>query len=198
MEKQKNNIKNLNQVTNNINQYPIYLLDANVWIKYLEIRNGEGYNYNDKYALFLDKIIEQNGGEGEVFPKIAICSLLFSEILNRYVVHMGMQKNFGNDIKDKKFKDDYRPTTHYKNRLKSFINTFREYESSLKWIDDKFLSANFFEKIEDITANQYDFNDHFYYLLAKENKIPIVTTDGDFSYTDVDIITLNSELLKKS
>lgn len=197
MEKQKNNIKNLNQVTNNINQYPIYLLDANVWINYLEMKDGTGNHY-DKYAHFLDKIIEQNGGEGEVFPKIAICSLLFSEILNRYVVRMGMQKNFGNDIKDKKFKDDYRSTAHYKKRLKSFINTFKDYESSLKWIDDKFLVNDFFDRIEDFTKGEYDFNDHFYYLLAKENKIPIVTTDGDFSYTDVDIITLNSELLKKS
>ena len=51
-----------------------------------------------------------------------------------------------------------------------------------------------FNILENFPANT-DFNDQYYYTFCYENKIPIVTHDGDFLYPNVDIITNHKDLL---
>ena len=193
------NIKDIAEVQKDIHQYQCYFIDANAWIGYLEKQHlGKSPKY-EKYIAFIDEIVRLNQKQNpqKTPPKIAITSLLLSEIINRYMRDIAMKLFFGDNYKEKNFKKDYRNTTNYKQKLADFIETITGFESAYILLNDDFNNIDLLAKLEDLKQNGGDFNDFYFYEIIKKNNIPIVTNDADFKdYPDIDIITNNATLLE--
>lgn len=191
------NIKKLSETP--YTTFKAYFFDANVWLAYLEADEG---NISTDYALyikFIDKIVEGNLLEKENEPKISIVmtSLLLSEIMNRYMRDTAMRKHFGKDYRQKNFKNDYRPTEHYKTQLSHLLNNFKRFEICFYLLPDNLAELSFFENLPTFEYQEKDFNDFYFYQLAKKYDFPIVTHDGDFLDQDIVIITQNSKTWEK-
>ena len=94
------NIKDITEIQKEIHQYGCYFLDSNVWIGYLEKQHLEKPFGYEKYITFIDEIVRLNQVENpkKIPPKIAITSLLLSEVINRYVRDIAMQLFFGKEV----------------------------------------------------------------------------------------------------
>jgi predicted nucleic acid-binding protein len=53
-----------------------------------------------------------------------------------------------------------------------------------------------FDALTSFDAGKLDFNDHYMYLLAKEQSATIITHDADFFGLDIEVGTFNLRLYK--
>ncbi len=54
-----------------------------------------------------------------------------------------------------------------------------------------------FDKVTQFDASKLDFNDHYLYLLAKENDATMITHDADFFGLDVPVGSFNRKLYQE-
>lgn len=175
-----------------------YFFDANIWIYVLDEFNSHKSLFK-KYSEFFHEVAESHLPSR---PKIVLCSLLLSEIINTYM-HKIVFKEFieenynGIQPTDFDFKKHYRPTQFYKEKLAILCDNIKAFNKSIENIDDSFVALRPFQLLKNAPAN-LDFNDYYYIQLCKEisNKkaISIVTNDKDFKVTDIEIITGSQEL----
>ncbi len=172
-----------------------YFLDANIWIKILK----PPFNISakdQKYITFVESF------KGHILnPKIVIPSLLLSEIINRYLRDVSFPifcNKTGIKREPANFKQFYRTTPQYLSDYVSLCEDIKAYQNYFELIPDE-LTTTIKQKhiLTNLPAN-IDFNDHYYYLLAKNNKFTIVTDDGDYFVEDVDIITQNNDLVSRA
>lgn len=195
------NIKDLSEIK--YDAFSNYFLDANVWLAYID--SGESFTsktFRDYkvYIDFVENIIADNISNKENAPKIVMTSLLLSEIMNRYMHDTAMKKyctKFKLNYKDMNFKTDYRPTEHYKQQLSHLLNALQRFETCFWLLPDNLEELSFFENLPAFQDQEKDFNDFYFYQLAKKYDFPIVTHDGDFVDQDIVIITQNSKTLEK-
>lgn len=175
-----------------------YFFDANVWM----LRLKEPFNlkpHEQAYLDFIDTILSDDK------LKVYTHSLVISEVVNAYlrVSFDDYKKNLPFDPKNTlstqqiaslNFKSHYRNTAHYDFALKTFKTDFKAYETFLHFLDNEYkVDAPYL--IRNIPPNS-DFNDYFYYEMAIDFALTIVTHDSDFIYHDVEILTENLKLLK--
>ncbi len=197
-----------------------YFLDANVWLFYLldlylaefssTISLSSGSNHQKGYVSFVETLLANE----QVY--IGFTPLLVSEVINAFVRKYAMRSYLlesgwrVGDLEKASFKRDYRDTAygsdHFRQSVKfisdnlgSYIESGRLVVTELNFRDREqaqYLIYNF------KSSPASDFNDYCYYELClgngQEQAWPLVTDDVDFSFGDLEVYTLNPQLLDKA
>jgi len=168
----------------------VYLLDANVW--YFILRPpGTLEPYEQSYVDFVDAIVTlASNPRCKKKPLIYVNGLILSEVYNAF-----MRENF--KIYNENSPDDirikqYRKTADFKKNLSSIKSDFEAYKDYL--IIEKDLIADPLDILLALPQDT-DYNDSYYYKIALQKELTIITHDGDFIYEDVNISTTNRTLL---
>lgn len=186
-----------------------YFFDANVWL--IIISGSPSPNRDHQaYIDFFDSVCNLRTTligmkKNKELPTIIVSPILISEVFNRYMriafnkwkdemINIGKFKKAESDAKD--YKRDYRKEEHFDNAVKRFKSDFLAYKEFITLMDDV-AKVDPFEILKNFPANT-DFNDVYIYTFCYENKISIVTHDGDFLFPDVEIITNSKGLLSFS
>jgi predicted nucleic acid-binding protein len=183
--------------------YPVYFFDANIWIALIKQNNlnkkEKGF---DDYINLFEAIVHLNSiSDPKVVkkikckPRIAITSMLLSEIINAYLRRVAMPAFLNGNSGD--FKKDYRENIYsdYDKQLKIIISDILSYSFLFQFVDDAFSTFNHDVFLSSLNRN-LDFNDLYYLNLMEINSIAIVTHDKDFNSSNVNILTSNYKLLK--
>lgn len=174
-----------------------YFFDANMWIKLLRPK-FELSARDKKYMAFFQKFLKSPEK-----PKIAVTSLVLSEVINRIMREVAMRKYIMEnaipeaDVKPGFYKEVYRKTEHFKQQYDLLRDEIRGYADSCVFVSDSLGEEIPADDILTHPLYHLDFNDAYYVLLAKKHGFPIVTDDGDFFVEDVRVLTYNDSLYKK-
>lgn len=186
-------IKHIDQVAN---LSPCYFFDANLWLKILRPQINLSHK-DTKYLAFVERFKNDPNK-----PKIIITAFLLSEVINRYLHDESFTrfcKKQGGGKQDKRyFKDVYRTSKDYQKDYTNLCDDIYAYSSIFTLVTDDLGARVSIDQLLLNPITSLDFNDHYYYLLAKLNNYPIVTDDGDFFVEDVEILTYNSGLIDKA
>jgi len=170
-----------------------YILDSNIWLPILGLEEGGGVHYK----IFFDKLFKTDN------CKILLCPIQLSEILNK-LLRFHARKLYDQKYKDKTgakpkfvdfYKQDYRGGEDFKKKYEIIIDDLAGYESHIAMVDVKGID---YATLTTFSIGNVDFNDHYLCLLAKETGATIVTHDGDFFNTDVNVATFNLKLYNQS
>lgn len=183
------NIVNLHNNSNPKDCY--YILDSNVWLPILGIDDEP---VNQHYKIFFDKIFKIENA------KIILCSLQLSEILNR-LLRFHARKSYDGKYKNRSgspkftefYKSEYRGSDQCKLQYESIIDDIEGYFSHIAFKDLKSME---FSELTSFDSKKLDFNDHYLYLLAKQESAIIITHDADFLGLDTEVGTYNLKLYK--
>jgi predicted nucleic acid-binding protein len=173
-----------------------YFIDANVWI--YSMQNFHTLErWQQGYANFFFEIIDS---DLQPKPKIIVPSLLISEIINTYLKQIAFKdyKKENGITTNIDFKRDYRPTQHYKDSLEKVCDDLLSYKASIEFVNDDILIKNP-DIMLNIPSTNFDYNDYFYYRLCQHvnstQPLSMITNDGDFLVSDLNILTENRDLL---
>jgi len=189
------NISKLSDQT--LSKEKCYFLDANVWVFTL----GAISSPNKKELIYIDFAENLLLNEFQIWSH----SLVFSEVFNALI--RNSFSDFKNQLLTKetnprerigKFtvKRDFRGTPEYHSAFERIKSDVQAYVPNLEFLDKaydldfKYISQNY--------PSNSDFNDYLYYEMAIDKNLTLVTDDGDFSFSDVEILTENQFLLKNS
>lgn len=167
-----------------------FFFDANIWM-YLYCPLG-GYRREiiKKYDGFFKKAIQAKSS-------IFISSLVLSEIFNAWIkLDFNIFRN-RNPTKDINYKKDYRCKEDYKDSVSKIKTEVTKILNITKRIDDRFKDIPVVALFKE--TGTFDFNDNYYFAMAKLENFKIVTNDSDFvSSTEnlVPILTANNKMLR--
>ncbi len=169
-----------------------YILDSNVWLPILGIDDEPS---SDHYKIFFSKIFKADDA------KIILCSIQLSEILNRLLrfhankLYTKKYDGRGTQVPARAtfYKQEYRKSEDFKLRYDTIIDDLQGYNSHILMSD---LKQTDFDALTSFDAGRLDFNDHYMYLLAKEQSATIITHDADFFGLDIEVGTFNLKLYK--
>ncbi len=172
-----------------------YFFDSNMWLKILKPKftlNSTDKKYLDFFQKFKDNTNN---------PKIVLTALVLSEVINRYlrdVTYSKFCKKNNLDQNNKSlYKSAYRPSDEFQTDYISLCEDIKAYQNHFELVQDG-LSVEIKQKDILTSPSQHlDFNDNYYYKLALKREYILVTDDSDFFVPDVEIITLNNQLLDK-
>ncbi|MEP2771664.1 MAG: hypothetical protein ABJH05_05925 [Fulvivirga sp.] len=181
----------------------LYFFDANVWL-YSLINFDSLKQSEQEYVKFFYRVFEE-----EIDTcKVLINNLLIAEIFNTYMhkiaVNLLRTKKYSGKLPEKfDFKRDFRNRhkeffeqqhEKIKDDLHSFCN-----KSNILFLNDEFDKLNTELNIITTCPTHFDFNDHYYYQLLKNQTIKplVVTNDSDWSVEDLEILTVEKSLLNK-
>lgn len=147
--------------------------------------------WEKEYLRFFDEIVSISGDDS---PRIVVNNLLVSELINACISREYSQyKNFiGKEISKKEF----RSLEEYEDLLADIVDEIESYSEFIDILYDTQLNP-----IDDILTKlptQLDYCDYYYYELALEHNLVIVTNDGDFLVPGVDILTTHRGLLYRN
>ena len=170
----------------------LYFLDSNVW---LHILAESPEPRVQPYLDFWNQLVELSDG---TTPVVAATSLLIAETFNAH-----LKSGFRRYEKEHpaprgqslNFKRDYRDTADYKRQRDNFLYQFGAYQSYVSIVSDDVDRTDVWQMLERIPSIA-DFNDFYYSRFCRNNGYSIVTDDGDFKFKDVEILTINQELLR--
>lgn len=172
-----------------------YFFDANIWLKILK----PPFNLSKKDEKYLDFFEKFKGNTNH--PKIAIVSLILSEVINRYLREVSFNKYLNsNNVKnpDKSYyKEIYRPSEQFRSDYVSICEDIKAYQNYYILIND---GLGIDIKQKDLLTSPpvgLDFNDNYYYKLALKHQFIVVTDDKDFFVPDIEILTCNSNLIER-
>lgn len=173
-----------------------YLLDANIWLKILSPHNSKGAK-DAIYTKFFSRLTSNNKA------KIVLPALMVSEVVNRIIREIYMPKYLKREGIDPKsitggfYKEVYRKSEHFKTSYNLLADDIHNYHSSTVLINDGFGTTIKYKHVLSNPPEGLDFNDYYYYQLAKNNNYILVTDDGDFWVEGIKILTENFTLLSK-
>lgn len=173
----------------------LYFFDSNIWIKI--ITSPQLPSHKDRiYQQLFEKVILNKKA------KIVVPLILMSEVINRilrdvYMVTYANAKGIKGGIPPSYFKMVFRPTAEYLTGYHEIIDEFKTYGDHIIFVNDGFSTDVDTANVLDNVCDKFDFNDNFYFELAKSRGYYVVTDDGDFWREDVKIITQNADLLAK-
>lgn len=181
-----------------------YFLDANVWLFALN-DFGKPHNIQQYYSKIFFELFENN----KLQPKVVVCSLLISEIINTYMRVVALNKLrvkvYDSKLPEKfDFKRDYRNRhkDHYQENLETIaedISTLLKKDKIVKVVDDDAHHMLLEKRVVESCPVHLDFNDYYYYQLLRSlklsTKLSIITHDSDWKIEDIEIITVEKNLL---
>lgn len=176
----------------------VYFFDSNIWLKILQPKINPSYRDN-QYRLLFQKILANNKA------KIAVSTLVLSEVINRILRDVYMKKLIDkikkNDpcfiLSNDFYKTKFRPSQEFRIAYNLICDEIKNYHTSINQISDDFGNKICFRHILSDPPQGLDFNDHYYYKLCKLNKYILVTDDKDFWVDDVQVITMSDTLYNK-
>lgn len=168
----------------------VYLFDANVWMFILALPHQ--LNAHElAYVNFFDAVVNLSSNPlCKNRPYIHLNGLIISEVYNAHMKSHWDAYKVNNPLVSSLKK--YRLTDDFKANLKSIKSDFDAYLPYLKIVTSLTHSP---ETILFDVPSFSDYNDHYYYQIAKSNGYIIVTNDGDFRYENIEILTMNQKLL---
>jgi len=176
-----------------------YFLDANIWIFAL----GAILSPNKKESVYIEFVDNLLVGDFKIWTH----SLVFSEVFNALI------RNSFDDYKNELLANEHRPAERLRIQNLLLKRDFRgtsEYYSALERIKSDIQSyvpnLEFLDKLYDLDfgyltknySSDSDFNDYLYYEMSLDHSLTIITDDGDFNFSEVEILTENHWLLKNS
>jgi hypothetical protein len=170
-----------------------YLLDANVWIIILQppsaLKGPE-----QPYISFFEAITTlASNPRCKNKPRIYINALIVSEVVNALLkIHL---KIYNSGIRDDIGSKEYRKTQDYKNQFARIKSDFSAYEEYMDVASD--VPMHPFDTLREVPETS-NYNDHYYYKIARARNLVLVTNDSDFAYPEVSILTNRTELLRLS
>lgn len=192
------NIRHLDNVTL---ENKLYLFDSNLWLKMLKPPlNPSGRD--KKYLQFFGKF-----KGNKVDAKIALSSLILSEVVNRYMREYGMKRYISKSSEAKSlfdsntagfYKEHYRKSEDFSKRYNTLCSDILSYKDFYLQISDNFGQEVSDESIISNPPVGLDFNDNYYVQLSKAMNYSIITDDADFFIKNVEILTYNDKLYQKS
>lgn len=170
-----------------------YFFDSNIWLKILRPKNNPTPK-EQKYIDFFEKLRKKGNA------KVVVPVMVLSEVINRYLREVSMQKYILKkklkEVGKEFYKEVFRPTPEFKIEYELLCDEIKAYHDTLTLINDGVSTDFKFKHILNSPPKGLDFNDYFYYTLCKKNDYLLVTDDKDFFVEDIQIITLNSTLLE--
>lgn len=168
-------------------------LDANIWLHvFCPVSFSREAIYR-KYSWALNRLIHSTN-------KMYIDITILSEFINRWqkIAFANYKEDNANDNKDQdfQFKRDYKKTEDFKETLRIISSTVED--KILKWssvINLQYEKKDIFELIGNLEKESIDFNDLHIEKLCKANRLFLLTDDGDFAGSSIDIISGNPKLL---
>lgn len=176
----------------------LYLIDTNIWLSILNARPHPKAR-EQKYQNFLAALRRTKVSPK---PKVALPGFIVSEIINAGLnikYKLFKTKNYRLPWTDN-YKDDfkklYRPSDDFKGDYELLCYELKNYHQLFEIVNDGFEDFKLKQILRDLPTN-LDYNDNYFYLLAKKRNYTIITDDGDFFVPGVNIVTANNTLLSK-
>jgi predicted nucleic acid-binding protein len=174
-----------------------YFLDANVWIFTL----GAILAPTDRETVYIEFVDDLLSGDFQIWTH----SLVFSEVFNallrnsfsdfkRQLLLIESNPNERKKIENYLLKKHFRGTPEYNSTLGRIKSDIQSYVPKLSFLDKSY-DLDFGYITKNYPTNS-DFNDYLYYEMSLDHSLTIVTDDGDFNFSDVEIYTENQWLLK--
>jgi predicted nucleic acid-binding protein len=160
------------------------LIDANIWL-YLFPAPSSAMNYATRVYSAAFKAMIDSGAT------LLINSLILSEYLNRYcrIEWQAIYRNKFSDYKKFRQSPDY---TKVGANAAAFARKILRYTNKL---NDEFVTADVRNILSNFESGAADFNDGLIIENCAQQRITLVTHDGDFVLGGVDILTDNKKLL---
>ena len=172
-----------------------YFFDANLWLKILK-PPFELSQKDKKYLDFFEKFKNSPN-----HPKIALTTLLLSEVINRYLRDVTYPKFCKKNAQEKPhqtyYKQVYRRSPQFLTDYVSLCEDIKAYHNFYELISDGLGSEIKQKDILTSPPQSLDFNDNYYYKMALKHKFVIITDDEDFFVEDVEVLTFNNQLIEK-
>lgn len=165
-------------------------LDTNIWI-YLfgSFSNSQDFIVK-KYSWAFKYLVQSNN---KLYTDVTV----LSEFINRYQRHkFGIYKVNNNKRSTFDFKKDYKKTSDFKEHLQLVSSIVKN--KILKWAsaaDPNYENKDIEELINNFEDRAIDFNDLHIEKLCKMKKLILLTHDGDYADSSIDIISGNPKLL---
>lgn len=179
---------NLNDIQS-INDKDIFL-DTNIWIYLFGSFSNSQESIVNKYSRVFKYLVQS---DNRLYTDITV----LSEFINRCQRHkFGIYKENNNKGKRFDFKKDYKKTGDFKETLQQLSSTVKN-----KILKRTSVANPQYEKkdIEDLIGNledrSIDFNDLHIEKLCKEKNLILLTHDGDYADSTIDIISGNPRLV---
>ncbi|MCA0234919.1 MAG: hypothetical protein LCH81_00895 [Bacteroidetes bacterium] len=187
-----------------VDDYPFYFFDSNIWIAYLKQHGGYSVErYETQYVNFFEDVIALHAGNTKkpprYLPKIVMPALVMTETINALIRHECDQFYTANSLLPNSgkvsFKRDYRNTEDYRKKLRKIVSDIQAVRDYIELWEDHLTKIPI---LDTFSSNpDFDFNDYFYSLLFRNTQIPIVTNDTDYAmFPDITIITSHPKLLR--
>lgn len=173
-----------------------YFFDANLWLKILK----PPFNLLPRDKKYLDFFERFKNNPNH--PKIVVTSLVLSEVTNRYlrdVTYPIFCKKNKVQAPDKSYyKEMYRPSQQFLTDYISLLEDFKAFQNYYELVEDGLGSDVRQKDILTSPPQSLDFNDNYFYQLAKKRQYIIVTDDKDFFVEDVEVLTYNNQLIDRA
>lgn len=161
------------------------LLDANTC---LFIFGPTKYRYEDPTRAMKYDNSQNNWGDGNVY----ICLLILSEFINKcrdYFWEIWKQ----DEAPYKKGKKHFRDSEYYRNmnigdRIAPYVE---EMLIAVECCDSDFDKTKAYAFLGEFKKGELDFNDVVIEEICTKNRLALVTDDGDFKNSNIDIFTAN-------
>lgn len=168
----------------------VFFFDSNIWIDIIAPSFSEN-KHKEKYISFFEKVCKNKSS------KIAICSVLISEIINVYLKRIALkiyEQENNTTVHYNEYKTKYRITQHFKDQYQIVCDEIDARSESFQYANDPIKNLDLLTASEN---SKLDFNDFIYYKICQENDFIMVTHDTDFDMKDISILTLNDRLYKQ-
>jgi hypothetical protein len=114
--------------------------------------------------------------------------------MNKYIRKNGLEEA----AKSKGFyKENYRKSQQFAIDYILLCDDIKAYHNYFQLLPDGLGDDIKLKHLFKAPPQGLDFNDFYYYLLAKEHNWVVVTDDGDFFVEDIEVHTLNQTLINK-
>lgn len=161
------------------------LLDTNILLSvYGPNANKESYTY-----IYSDALARMRSSKSTIF----IDALVLSEFINRFARWAFDQLPY--ETKPSEFKA-YRKCDEFKKVAQEIADDTRRIIDYATWCDSEFGSIDMNKLLREYEIGDSDFNDQVIAHLCKKRGFTLVTHDGDFRSSEIDILTANRRLLK--
>ncbi len=161
-------------------------VDANIWLYiFSKGRNPDNYlgkRYSSSFKYFLKN-------KTSIFIDLAV----ISEFANRYlrITHSNYMNKNGLKKIDCDYKKNYRKTDDFKEEWKNMCNIItNKILSKVNTVNFEYAKSSLVDLLNPDNLNA-DFNDNHIMNLCRTNNMYLLTHDGDFKNTDINIITEN-------
>lgn len=165
-------------------------LDTNIWIYLFCPLSKSQESIVKKYSRAFSRLIQSNN---KLYTDITV----LSEFINRYQrLAFYIYKTNNNKGKNFDFKKDYKRTDDFKETLQLISSTVRnKILKKMSVANPQYKKKDIETLIGNLEDRSIDFNDLHIETLCKEKNLILLTHDGDYADSTIDIISGNPKIV---